>query len=132
MPTGYLMGRAMVDKTRLSGLAHRLVWRHFNGPIPVGLVINHRNGDKADNRLANLEVVTPSENARHATRILGVGRCTDQNGMMNHAAKLTTDQVWAIRARRAAGERLTSIAADYGIAMQTVSKLARGASRISG
>lgn len=41
---------------------HRLVWETFNGPIPDGYVIDHRNRDRADNNLDNVRVVTPSEN----------------------------------------------------------------------
>ena len=46
--------------------AHRLVWETVNGPIPVGLEIDHRNGKKADNRACNLDAVTRSENVRRA------------------------------------------------------------------
>ena len=45
---------------------HRLIWEAFNGPIPDRLEVNHRNGDKNDNRLENLELVTRSENMTHA------------------------------------------------------------------
>ena len=44
---------------------HRLVWEAFNGPISNGLYINHKNRIKNDNRLVNLEVVTPRENQHH-------------------------------------------------------------------
>ena len=47
-------------------LQHRIVWIAANGPIPDGLEINHRNGLRDDNRLANLELVTRSQNVRHA------------------------------------------------------------------
>lgn len=45
---------------------HRLVWEAFHGAIPPGFEVNHRNGDKTDNRLENLELVTRSENMAHA------------------------------------------------------------------
>lgn len=44
---------------------HRLVWEAFNGPIFGRLEINHKNLDRADNRLENLELVTHQQNAQH-------------------------------------------------------------------
>lgn len=43
---------------------HRHVWRQANGPIPRGFVVHHRNEDKTDNRLDNLELMTRAEHAR--------------------------------------------------------------------
>ena len=41
---------------------HRLVWLAFNGCIPEGMQINHINENKLDNRLENLNLMTPKEN----------------------------------------------------------------------
>ncbi len=67
----YLRIRVMFGLKRTYTLAHRLVWRHFNGPIPPGLTINHKNGKKKDNRPENLELATYSEQIRHAIKVLG-------------------------------------------------------------
>lgn len=42
--------------------AHRLIWLHVHGDWPVAQ-IDHINGDRADNRPANLRMATPSQNA---------------------------------------------------------------------
>ena len=64
---GYLVvRRKRADQREIATGAHRLVWLHFHGPIPEGLEINHRNGDKQDNRPDNLQLVTTAENAAHA------------------------------------------------------------------
>ena len=46
-------------------LEHRAIWEAANGPIPPGLVVHHRNGDRLDNRLENLELMTRAEHTRH-------------------------------------------------------------------
>lgn len=45
---------------------HRVVWEAFNGPIPGRLEVNHKNLDRSDNRLENLELLTHRENVVHA------------------------------------------------------------------
>lgn len=47
---------------------HRLVYETFFGTIPKGKQVNHINGIKSDNRLKNLELVTPKENTLHALK----------------------------------------------------------------
>lgn len=51
-------------------LAHILVWIRFNGPIPKGLEVNHKDGDKHHNWLSNLELVTSKKNKEHAAKNL--------------------------------------------------------------
>lgn len=45
---------------------HRLVWEAFNGPIPQGMEVNHKDLDKTNNRLDNLELLTHQQNLIHA------------------------------------------------------------------
>ena len=48
---------------------HRLVYEAFNGQIPEGLQVNHINEVKTDNRLSNLNLMTPKENTNWGTGI---------------------------------------------------------------
>ena len=45
-------------------LQHVLIWQTENGPIPDGYFLHHINGITTDNRLANLQLVTPTEHKR--------------------------------------------------------------------
>lgn len=45
-------------------LVHRLVYLAFVGPITPGNHINHKNGIRHDNRVSNLEDITPLENVQ--------------------------------------------------------------------
>lgn len=54
------------DGERTYFMVHRLVALVAFGPRPVGKQINHKNSNRTDNRSANLEYVTQSENMKHA------------------------------------------------------------------
>ena len=45
---------------------HRCLWEAFVSPIENKLEVNHKNLDRQDNRLDNLELVTHKENVQHA------------------------------------------------------------------
>lgn len=102
--------------------AHRMVWEAFNGRITDGMVINHKNGKKNDNRLSNLEVCTPAENSLHATRELGVGR-----GSRNGSAILTESDIPLIRQLYASGKTQQAIADLFEVSQIAVSRIIRHA-----
>jgi len=132
----YLQVRVMRDKVRVYCMAHRLVWRHLRGRIPEGLTINHKNGQKKDNRPENLETATYSEQMVHAIDSLGQHRwMRDQEGKRNRQTKLTTEQVVTILMLREQilaemetrhGKMISMLADKYGVSYQTVWDIVRG------
>lgn len=61
---------------------HRLVWEAFNGPIPEDMQVNHINEDKSDNRLENLNLMTPKENTNWGTGRERMAK-TQTNGVLS-------------------------------------------------
>lgn len=59
-PKGYLVGRLDVRHFK----AHRVAWALHNGEWPCAQ-IDHINGDRKDNRMCNLRVVSNIENCRN-------------------------------------------------------------------
>lgn len=49
---------------------HRLVYETFVGEIPEGLEINHKDGNRANNALDNLECLTHRANIKHSFDVL--------------------------------------------------------------
>lgn len=79
--TGYLCVSIRNKQWR----AHRFVWFYFNGDVPEGMCINHKDGVKTNNSLDNLECVTFQENIQHAYRM---GLMKGAKGEDNSMAKL--------------------------------------------
>jgi hypothetical protein len=65
---GYPKVALRVDGQKTEREVHILVAEAFIAPRPSGLVANHKNGVKTDNRPENLEWVTRAENNAHALR----------------------------------------------------------------
>jgi hypothetical protein len=100
---------------------HRLVADAFLGPIPATMQVNHLDGDKKNNHVSNLEVITQRENYDHAKRT-GLY----YSGPRPERSKLTETQIYEIRAL--AGQVKTAeLAERYGVSKVTISGIARRA-----
>jgi|JI10StandDraft_1071094.scaffolds.fasta_scaffold08998_15 hypothetical protein len=116
---GYQLVNCRIDGMSRTQRVHRLIARAFIGEIPNGHQINHINGKKDDNRLVNLEIVSPSQNLRHRHEVLKID--IKWRGSRHGLSKLTESNVKKIRARHQQGELLASLAKAYGVTTGTIS-----------
>lgn len=127
-PDGYLEVTLCRGGKRKHTYVHRLVAKAFlgNAPSPKHQ-INHKNGDKADNRVENLEWVTPSENNRHAYRVLGKEpTVAPLKGEAHGSSILTRQQVIKIRQLSDTGEHTQrELAEMFGVGHVTIGDIVR-------
>jgi hypothetical protein len=119
-------GYPFVSLHRLKSRAHRsvhgIVAKHFLCDRPAGMQVNHKNSDRTDNRVDNLEYVTPRQNIQHA---LAAGSQLGQLGEGHWKARLSENDVRQIKVLFATmGD--TAIAARFGVKRSTVYSIRAG------
>ena len=58
--------RVRFDRKKL--FVHRIIWEIFYGEIPENMFIDHLDGDRLNNKISNLRLVTRKGNARNASK----------------------------------------------------------------
>lgn len=91
--TGYLSVCLYSFKDIKRVYVHKLVAQYFIGDCFDGYQVNHKDGDKSNNKICNLEYVTAKTNTRHAID-LGLH---NNRGSNNGSAKLTELKVKEIK-----------------------------------
>lgn len=71
---------------------HRRVWMDANGPIPKGHIVHHRDGNRLNNDLSNLQLLTRAKhcklhNPRLGTGLPAIERCRECGGLRNEREK---------------------------------------------
>ncbi len=111
---GYLHLQLVGDSGYRNCLVHRLVMLAHVGPPESGVEVNHKNGVKHDNRLTNLEYVSPSQNVIHSGQRIG-----ESNGN----SKLGRYEVLEIRVLAGMGCSQTVLAKKYGVSQPQISAI---------
>lgn len=120
---GYLQVILCVNCRVETKKVHRLVAEAFLPRPPGCNEVNHKNGDKTDNRVENLEWVTHSQNLKHAHRVLGVKAV---RGEAHGCSKLTRHDVKKIRRLYAAGNHTyQELGEMFGVASPTIGQIVR-------
>lgn len=100
--------------------AHRFAWEVANSrPIPKGLRVLHRCDNPPCVNPGHLRLGTQADNMRDMV----------SKGRDRKAHKLTDGQVRELRRKRAAGALLEQLAAEFGVRISTVSRIASGKAR---
>lgn len=147
--TGYMQVHLGGAESRRA-YVHHLVMEAFVGVRPDGFVVNHKDGDKQNNAVMNLEYVSPAENSNHAIATIGrrkgptkpptplkgkqtgdkhwTRRMPDRIARaerMPHS-KMTPEMVALARARHADGEKQKDLAVEFGVSVGQMSRIIRG------
>lgn len=125
--TGYLSVSMRIDGATRRETVHRLVAAAYCEGFQPGFVVNHKNGDRTDNRVDNLEWISNSDNLRHAKDVLGSRVLhLDQSGERNRQAKLTERDVLKIHALRKNGMLQRHIAQRFDVRENLISRILGG------
>lgn len=132
-PTGY----GFLSFQRKYWRAHRLAWFLTHGSIPAGQHVLHRCDNPPCCNPAHLWLGTHADNmrdrsakgrqARKQPSLIAAQKewAQSHRGERHFNAKLRDADIPFIRARIAAGERFTTIAADYPVSRFTIGLIAR-------
>lgn len=117
---GYRLIGLFKNKVRTCFYVHRLVAEVYLPKIESKDFVNHKDGNKANNHVSNLEWVTKSENSKHSFEI-----GTQSNKGENHPmAQLNEEKVKDIRQKFATGQyKRKELAEMFGVKKNTIEKI---------
>lgn len=116
---GYYRAVLYVGARQFRRLVHRMVAQAFIPNAHELPQINHKDGDKLNNRADNLEWCTPQENAQHS---YAMGLSVSAKGERHGQSKLTIEQIEEMR-RLSGSMTQREIARRFGVTQPQVSKI---------
>lgn len=112
---GYLQVSLYKNKIKKITLVHRIVAKTFIKNKKNKYAINHKDNNRSNNNVSNLEWVTRKENMEHSSK---QKRMIGRKGELSHLSKLTIKQIKEIRS--ISGVSQISIAKKYGISYRNL------------
>ena len=91
---------------------HRLIAETWLGDIPEKMTVNHKDGDKKNNHTDNLEIVTYSQNSKHAYG-LGLKKPRVFTGSAHPMSKTNEEEVLKIRKEHRKHKSIVQLLKDY-------------------
>ena len=143
---GYCAVALSYEGSQTRYLVHRLVASAFLGDIPDGFIVNHKDFNRSNNHISNLEIISQKDNMKHyhenkqkirgpkkPPRELKGKQIGDKHWMRRNPekilrgedlkSKLTAAQVLDIKKDRASGMLYKEIVIKYGISIAHVSRI---------
>lgn len=120
-PTGYTYFCLKYGETYKLALAHRMVALAFLGHRDKGQQVNHKDSNKTNNHVSNLEWVSPKENIAHSAK-QGIRQASTNP---NYVRKLTFEQAQEIRTLIASKVAWDTVAEQFSISPGTISSIVR-------
>jgi hypothetical protein len=113
---GYLVCTLHLDGMRKQVKVHRLIWIAKHGIPPIGLMPDHENRTRTDNRIDNLRLVDAKGNAENRRTY---------KGEHNPSAKITRDVADRIRLRHAVLRSYPKVSLEFSVSPSLVAKIVR-------
>lgn len=122
-------GYQFVELSRKTHLVHRLVMSSFVGKSDME--VNHKDGDRTNNHIGNLEYCTHHANMHHANDVLGKRMwdgdfCRKKSDDVPWKNKLSPNNVREIRKLLADGKSAREIADLFSVSNSTVYSISSG------
>ena len=95
---------------------HRIIYQKFVGLLEIDLMINHKNGQRSDNRPENLELVPQSANNLHRFQVL-------KRPAVIGNKKISKEIADQIRADRTNGMNYPQLMAKYNLGKTNISMI---------
>lgn len=122
--SGYIRYKLSVNGVTIRVLAHRLVYETYIGEIPDKLFVNHKDGNKRNNHVDNLELVSNQENVIHAVKnnLIKVGE-------EHISAKISDDTLLSMLEEVSKGVTPRSISLKHNVSQSYLYRILEGTER---
>ena len=119
----FLRRKTTVPTFPWSAWRRELVAKAFLGKRPKGMLINHKDTNKRNNAVSNLEYTTPAENTQHA---YDHGVAKAKRGSDHSGSKLTELDAANIKMMAKHGYTQTFLAKQFGVSRKLIYNIVTG------